>query len=192
MDIKKFFGLFVGGILMFTISSCSDPGDMIWDFSHLSVKIKVVDKSTGENLMDPKTEGNLLNNDITVNYNDMEFDIFNIDDPYDYSHYDEAAPKTRATLPINLGLRYIKGFSVFDPSTGNNDYIDWLHLEFGEFNTTHNLHQEKFVINWGDGTSNTITFDCYIDWKKKNNPKVHHNIWLDGEKQDSYVVTIYK
>ncbi len=66
-------------------------------------------------------------------------------------------------------------------------------LEFGPLSA--DTHPGKtFTINWGDGTSDSVTFEFYKGKRDKDNIDIVQKIWLNGELQsdDSLVVTIVK
>lgn len=187
--------LIVGLLLIaFNLTSCRNevPEEIIiWDFSNLEIEFKLFDKNTGENLLDPSTERNYLNNNITCEYKGEIYEICNIDSPVVWPTIDNAG-STRFVPPVNLGLRYITANFVYNEKSGQYELEEFLHLSFGEFGTTSDLHEQEVIINWGDGTSNRVVFDCYIEWISKTEPKVHHDIWLDGEKIEGTICEIYK
>lgn len=195
----KNFCCFISIIVALSLSSChnniieEEDDFRIWDFNPLSIEYVVIDKSTGDNLLDPETPGNILANDITCEYNGEIYEIFNRDEPIDFPVYDKAGPSSRAILPVNLGLRYVYGNNwVPDEENGEYKMAPLFRLFFGEFDTCADLHNQEVVVNWGDGTSNKIVFNCYIEWIDKDNPKVHHEIWLDDVRVDGYRCIIYK
>lgn len=129
----------------------------------------VVTNAVGENLLDPDVEGNILDSDITVEYNGETYALTD--------------KNTRASKPVWHGLR-IEKFDYGD---------DRPTLKFGEFDTSVGQRGETFTVNWGDGTSNDVAFDLYATWKKCN-PTVHQKIWLDGvlKSNDSLVIEMTK
>ncbi len=149
---------------LFVFCSCEPR---IWDFNNPDICI-FVKNDKGDNLFDADVEGNILDYDITVDYNGETYSI---------SH-------TRATHARWLGLR-VEAY--------NNILDDTPVLKFGEFKTTSgsdSYHGEKFTINWGDGTSDEVKFDLYIQGRHN----VKKKIWLNGElrSENSLDVTIVK
>ena len=53
-------------------------------------------------------------------------------------------------------------------------------LAFGEFTPEDDFKNESFTLDWGDGTTDEISFDCYITWKDQD-PTVHKKLFLNGE-----------
>lgn len=84
--MKKLW-LLISGLLM--LVGCSD--DLIWDFYNHSVYVAVKD-AAGRDLLDPATEGNILNEGLQVSYDGKEYPLLS-----DLS--------TRATCPRELGFR---------------------------------------------------------------------------------------
>ncbi|WP_029902270.1 hypothetical protein [Prevotella sp. 10(H)] len=159
--------------VMFLFASCADEkleeddGDrIIWDFINYSVIFKVVDQS-GHDLLNPETEENILDNDIVVKYDGKEFN--------------RKTPKYNMPDPLDL--------RTYQLEEGSNA------LFFGEFSPESNYRDEKFTIEWGDGTQTDIKFDLYITWnEKRTDPSVHKIIYVDGKRysDESFVVTITK
>lgn len=164
-------------VMMFAGCESHNKDDRIWDFVNWDV-VLIVDSSRG-NLLDPKTEGNILDNDITIDY--------------DRKIYRLNEPRTRETMARWEGLRIGKYYGY----QGDNGTPAML---FGEFKTsTKGFHGETFVIDWGDGTHSAVMFDLYITWawnKKKgyDEPTVHKKIWIDGElkSEDSLMAVIVR
>ncbi|MDR2894649.1 MAG: hypothetical protein LBU97_04230, partial [Alistipes sp.] len=69
-------------------------------------------------------------------------------------------------------------------------------MVFGEFSVdTREYRGETFTIDWGDGTSDEISFDLFVTSNgRKDEPTLHQAIRLNGEPQDDQmlVVTIVK
>ncbi len=161
-------------VVAIVAGACKDneeEGWMIWDFINYTVDFAVEDATTGADLLDPATEGNILNQEIKVIYKDGVFPRqteagleleYPIPGPMD---------QTRANRPLSFALRW-----------GYDNYSGSYLVAFGEFDPTNNIHQERFVIDWGDGTQNEIVLDCYITWKG-NDPTVHRALWVDGVAQ---------
>ncbi len=129
--------------------------------------IMFVNNSAGENLLDPATEGNIPGRDIKVEYNGEIWPL---------------AARTRYYPPQWNGLR----IEPLNPYKDDSPTV----LKFGEFPTGgEGCRGEKFTIDWGDGTTSHVKFDCYLvhglispvtgndliptTWPTK--------IWVDGE-----------
>ncbi len=170
---KLFFSAFaILTSLVFT--GCDDGGDnMIWDFNNYDVVV-FLKSSDGKNLLDRDTEGNIVGNEITVEYGGETYRL--------------NEPRTRDNLARWQGLR-IENYYGYRGDDGTPA------LMFGEFKTSTEGHRgEKFTIDWGDGTKSEITFDLYLTWTRNRDkgydtPTTHRKIWLDGELQSEYSLT---
>lgn len=149
--MKKLW-LLISGLSM--LVGCSNGDDLIWDFYNHSVYFAVKD-ATGRDLLDPATEGNILNEGLRIVYNGEEYPL--LSDLY-----------TRATLPRELGFRLA-------------EWKGCHYLTFGEFDPG-GYRGEAFVVEWGDGTRNEVVFDLYTTWKR-GEPTIHRRLWLDGAEQ---------
>lgn len=174
-------------------SSCSNKfnDDVIWDFSPLTLEFYVIDNATGANLLDSSIDGNILSENITIEYNGNVYNVLNINDPAPWPSEVKDGLQTRYYAPLNLGLRYISKSYIPKEDADGYKQIDFLHLEFGEFDSTDDLHNQEMVIKWSDGSSNKIVFDCYITWKN-GTPKLHHDVWKDGEKIEGNKIYFYR
>ena len=63
-------------------------------------------------------------------------------------------------------------------------YGKWM-ISFGELDGTENIDNEDLVINWGDGTTNTITIFNHFRWKFNGSPAITRRFYVDGKKQDT-------
>lgn len=134
------------------LSGCSDGDDLIWDFYNHSVYMAVKD-ADGRDLLDPATDGNILNEGLQVTYKGKKYAL--LSDLY-----------TRATCPRELGFRLMEWKGSY-------------YLSFGEFDPG-GYRRESFIIEWGDGTRDEVTFDLYTTWKR-DDPTIHRRLWLNGE-----------
>lgn len=160
--------------------SCRGSGfgeDLIWDFTNYSVDFYLSDARTGANLLDPATEGNILNEQVWVEYGGKRYEM-GADEGERYGEAD-----TRMNMPRPMALRIMQYDYVWSEASQSwKREMSW-HLEFGEISPEWNLHGEEFTIFWGDGSSNRVRLDCYITWKSSKNPKVTRSLWLDGREQ---------
>ena len=147
---------------------------MIWDFTHYTVEFVVEDAETGADLLDPATEGNILEQEIKVIYNGTEYPRWTKMSLEAWDFEDIAS--TRYDMPRPFALRW--GWS-----NGAYSYL----VAFGDFDPTQDFHQESFMIDWGDGTQNEIVLNCYVTWKN-GKPTVHRALWVDGVKQKWKIV----
>ncbi len=150
----------------------------IRDFITYPVEFAVEDAETGEDLLDPATEGNILEQEIKVIYNGTEYPRWTKAGLGAW--FIEDITSTRYNMPMPFALRW--GWSISAYS-----YL----VAFGEFDPTQDFHQESFIIDWGDGTQNEIILDCYITWKGYD-PTVHTALWVDGNRSKSWLIVIKK
>lgn len=148
-------------VLVLGLVSCdnfdgSEDG-LIYDFANFTVSIEV-ENAQGVDLLNPEQEGNITDNTIKALWKDKTY------------VRDANWPKaeTRENMPHWWGL-------YTSESEGRYN------LNFGEFSPTDSYRNATFTIDWGDGTTDTIGFDCYITWKK-HDPTVHFATYLNGEK----------
>lgn len=62
-----------------------------------------------------------------------------------------------------------------------DSYGKWI-LSFGDLDGTVKIDNEDLVINWGDGTSNTITIYNDVSWEDER-PVVDRKFYIDGKMQ---------
>ena len=82
---------------------------------------------------------------------------------------------SRYNMPYPWALRLFK--------TDKGRYV----LKFGEFGPEEKYKNETFTIYWGDGSSNTVSFNLYIKGED-----VRKNSVLDGKKGDFFVFDLKK
>ena len=156
-------------ILLATIgvTACSNSNKgMIWDIAPVVLQIEVQD-TNGKNLLDPEIEGNITENGIKVIF---EKNVYLKDSIPHVS--------TRAYMPYFYGLKL-----------GKNDNQGKYKLYFGEFDGAKDHYNRTFVIDWNDGTTNTITFTSTIKWKR-NTPKIKRAYTLDGKTTKNPIVIV--
>lgn len=147
-------------IATYSITSCTNNDDVIWDITPVEIYIEVVN-SEGYNLIDPKSEYTIINKGITATFMNQNYKLYNIEDFY---------KKTRAYMPIPYGL-------VFKQDDYSKQYL----IYFGQFDGTENYSKESLIIDWNDGTKNEIIIDHHFKWRK-GTPKIKEQIWLDNTK----------
>ena len=165
MKSKKLF-LFIGLVTLLTIfAGCNDEEEydpLIWDFKCYNINIIVLDEE-GNDLLDHNNPENILNNEITVVYNNNK-----------YAKKYENEITLRALTPQKLAIRTIHD------EKNNKHYI-----AFGEFSPTENFKSETFTIDWGDGTKDEIKFDLYITWKNPKEPTVHKKLYINEKEVET-------
>ncbi|MDH6304715.1 hypothetical protein M2459_001452 [Parabacteroides sp. PF5-5] len=155
-----------GNISLLNIKRPINPlYDRIWDFINYSIVFLVQDKD-GNDLLNSGTKNHIDTDKIVALYKDWRYNLVD---------------QTKALLPRDLGLRleYVDAY---------NSYA----ITFGEF-APFKYKQESFTIDWGDGTSDEITFDLYMIWKK-GDPIVKKALHLNDEflSDKSFLITLTK
>lgn len=166
--MKRFLWLsFLCGLLLSACSKDEDESDIVWDFWNYNMVFAVTDHASGRDLLDPAVEDNILSSDIKVIYQGQE-----------YMCVDE----TRALKNGLLALRH-----GYDENAGR--YV----LAFGKFSPADKYHKETFVVDWGDGARNEISFDCYVTWPE-GNPVVQKKLLVDGVPTEDtpYLISVVK
>ncbi len=100
----------IAAFLITLILSCKDTyedtcKDMIWGFTNYEFFISVINES-GENLLDPETDGNLLDGGVWITYKDETYNMKEVQ-----------SINTRYLPPSPLSLRYYQKMRLqFSPS----------------------------------------------------------------------------
>ena len=145
MKTNALFSLCIGIILCqaFFLTSCSESNggndDIIWDFAPINFIIAVQD-AEGNDLLNPLTEGHILEQDIKAIYQGKEYKL------------NEQVAQTRDYLAI------LRGLQAFMTEDGR--YM----LFFGELDGTDTYDNETLTLDWGDGTTDVITFSSRLTW----------------------------
>lgn len=134
---------------------------LIWDFSPIVLGVLVQD-AQGVDLLNPDSEGSIAEQGIKAIYKGEVYEK------------DSVLSRTKAYMPYFAGLQVIKGYT-------NGRY----YLTFGEFDGTHTFDKEEVVIDWNDGTKDTIHFSSKLTWKSKKEPVINRAFYLNGEELDS-------
>lgn len=155
------------GLLLTACSKDEEETDIIWDFWNYNMVFAVTDRASGCDLLDPEAEENILGSDIRVIYQGRE-----------YGCVDE----TRALEKGPFALRH-----GYDENSGR--YV----LAFGRFSPADQYHKETFVVDWGDGSQNKISFDCYVTWPE-GHPVVQKKLLVDDVliKDTPYLISVVK
>ena len=155
-------------VVAFSFSSCSKmlSTDIIMDWYPVNFYIKVVDV-TGKDLLDPANDNSWIIG--------TAFDFMGQEDIIDLECV-ENIYRTKYYLPHFNGI------------TLQNDHLHGYVLKFGEFDGADSYDQEKLIINWPDGTSNTITYSrkfnlIHTDVRKEE-------FKLDGKKCPNPIVIV--
>ena len=159
------YTLFTTIVTLFSFfTSCKENyinnGDdnLIWDFACYSINFMVTD-TDGHDLLSPHFNGNILNNDITVTYNNNK-----------YIKKSENEITLRFLMPQELAIR-----TIHDEINKKN------YISFGEFTPCDDFKNETFTIDWGDGTKDEIKFDLYITWDNPKKPVINKRLLVNGK-----------
>ena len=157
--MKKLF-YFVAMLLCF--AACEEKQEppkeeewVIWDFVNYSVEIEVQDVETGADLLDPETEGNILDQAIVMIYKGQTIPMKSCEEI------------TRANPAIFYGLIWHKRL--------DGGYF----LAAGEFNTGGTVNV-PFAIDWGDGTKTEFVVTSDVKNGSSKNPTIIRALTMDG------------
>ena len=129
------------------------------------VYFSVVDAQTGEDLLDPATEGNFLDQEIKLTHNG---------ELYQRPKVADLEPILQASPSEPFALRWGKR----SLGSGSADERYW--LAFGPFLPSEHYYREVLTIDWGDGTQNEVVLDCYFQNDKTD---LRRALWVDGKAQ---------
>lgn len=173
MKTNALFSLCIGIILCqaFFLTSCSESNegndDIIWDFAPINFIIAVQD-AEGNDLLNPLTEGHILEQDIKAIYQGKEYKL------------NEQVAQTRDYLAI------LRGLQAFMTEDGR--YM----LFFGELDGTDTYDNETLTLDWGDGTTDVITFSSRLTWNSPEDPEFNRHFYLNGVEQESSTFLLTK
>ena len=125
--------------LFLGLNSCKKEHLWLTDYPRSYIEFYVTDRD-GNNLLDPAFSENILNRDITMEYNNTIYP--RIDNDIEFYPIEEE-PTKASYHPFN-GLM---------TNTINNT------LKIGYFNQGTDYEQASFTIDWGNGSRDVITFD---------------------------------
>lgn len=175
METKKFFSLFISIAILLMISACSGDDNTAkeqplihpFPFNFLFI----VQDAEGNDLLDAKTPGNILSQPIKAIYNGKELPL------------DSMKDKWVPASPVDIN------FSGLTLHEGGDSY----YLEFGLFDSLKDYKNETFIIDWGDGSTTTVTFSHYYDRTPTGERKdLHYEVLVNGEHLKTYNIKIVK
>ena len=129
------------------------------------VYFSVVDAQTGEDLLDPATEGNFL---------DQEIKLTHKGELYQRPKVADLEPILQVSPSKPFALRWGKR----SLGSGSADERYW--LAFGPFLPSEHYYREVLTIDWSDGTQNEVVLDCYFQNDKTD---LRRALWVDGKAQ---------
>lgn len=175
METKKFFSIFISIAILLMISACSGddntseelPLNHPLPFNFLFI----VQDADGNDLLDAKTPGNILSQPIKAIYNGKELPL------------DSMKDKWVPANPIEIN------FSGLTLQEGGDSY----YLEFGLFDSLKDYKNETFIIDWGDGSTTTVTFSRYYDRTPTGEKKdFHYEVLVNGKQKETDWIKIVK
>ena len=131
----------------------------------------IVQDADGNDLLDAKTPGNILSQPTKAIYNGKELPL------------DSMKDKWVPANPIEIN------FSGLTLQEGGDSY----YLEFGLFDSLKDYKNETFIIDWGDGSTTTVTFSHYCDRTPTGEEKdFHYEVLVNGKQMETDWIKIVK
>ena len=175
METKKLFSIFISIAILFMISACSGDDNTAEElplnhplpFNFLFI----VQDADGNDLLDAKMPGNVLSQPIKAIYNGKELPL------------DSMKDKWVPGSPVDIT------FSGLTLHEGGDSY----YLEFGLFDSQKDYKNETFIIDWGDGSTTTVTFSRYYDRTPTGEKKdFHYEVLVNGKQKETDWIKIVK
>lgn len=159
--MKHYFYLLACCMLALSFTACEKDGPeegVIWDFYPIQIYFTLTGDN-GEDLLDPSTPGTYAGLNITATYGDKtyETDVFE----------DNKIPYGRAYLAHLFG--------IYTTQLKDGRYA----LCFGELDGADTYKDATLTLQWGDGTTDVITFSSKLKWKG-HNPVINRSFKLNG------------
>lgn len=127
-------------LILFFAVSCNKTNEIYYvDYPSSYIEFYVTDQN-GNNLIDPDFSGNILNMNITMEYNNEIYARINNDEEFSYG--DETLTK-----------------ASYHPFNGLMTNTENKTLKIGYFSQSDDYKQASFTIDWGNGSKDVITFD---------------------------------
>ena len=160
--LKQFFCLLASCMLAFGFTACEKDGPAegtIWDFSPINFYFTLTGEN-GEDLLNPATPGSYAGLNITATYEDKTYekDVFE----------GRRIPYSRAY--------FAHLFGIYTTKLEDGRYA----LCFGELNGDDTYKDATLTLQWGDGTTDVVTFSSKLKWKG-HNPKINRSFKLNGK-----------
>lgn len=175
--MKKFLFLFIASTLTF-LPSCKEEDDVIWDWNPVSLSVEVTN-SNGENLLDPKTEGNILDSEMYIVNEGIQYPVtIGWPLPEGYNNNSRAIPA------IWYGAFIAPTFQPDDITIKPERYSE-NKIFIGEFSGSHSYETDVELVI--DGKSYTLSFAVKMDYKK---PMSLRDFYFEGKKLENSVYKI--
>jgi hypothetical protein len=148
-------------MLAFGFTACEKDGPAegaIWDFSPINFYFTLTGEN-GEDLLNPATPGSYAGLNITATYEDKTYekDVFE----------DNKVPYSRAY--------FAHLFGIYTTQLQDGRYA----LCFGELDGADTYKDATLTLQWGDGTTDVITFSSKLKWKG-HDPVINRSFKLNG------------
>ena len=159
--LKQFFGLLASCMLAFGFTACEKDGPTegsIWEFYPMSLYFTLTGEN-GEDLLNPATPGSYAGLNITATYEDNTYEI----DAFE----GKKVPYGRAILAHLFG--------IYTTQLEDGRYA----LCFGELDGADTYKDAPLTLQWGDGTTDVITFSSKLKWKG-HDPVINRSFKLNG------------
>lgn len=159
------------------LSACKDdsypegplPGTE-YDIPPVLIKIFVTDNE-GNDLLNPEVKNTIVNNGIKVLYRDKEYEM----------HWESEYPSGSRSIPVVWN-----GLQICKPIYVGGRYF----LTFGDFDRMTCYEDEEFVVDWGDGSWNTVFRFSNSFWWENHEPQNVFYLYVNDEKQKEGVEEI--
>ena len=159
--LKHFFCLLTSWMLALCFTACEKDGPAegaIWDFYPINFYFTLTGEN-GEDLLNPATPGSYAGLNITATYEDKTYekDVFE----------DNKVPYSRAY--------FAHLFGIYTTQLEDGRYA----LCFGELDGADTYKDATLTLQWGDGTTDVITFSSKLKWKG-HDPVINRSFKLNG------------
>ena len=159
--LKQFFCLLTSYMLVLGFTACEKDGaaeGSIWEFYPMSLYFTLTGEN-GEDLLNPATPGSYAGLNITATYEDKTYekDVFE----------DNKVPYGRAI--------FAQLFGIYTTQLEDGRYA----LCFGELDGADTYKDATLTLQWGDGTTDVITFSSKLKWKG-HDPVINRSFKLNG------------
>lgn len=150
-------------------AACDDEVTVrvVWSYAPKSIELGI-ENAAGEDLLNPATEGYLVNETFSMQFRDSVYLCRGVD----------------ASIPEDSLVFHV----------GYNEPTDRYFLSFGKFfcDTTSGYHNEPFALLWEGGNRTSGSFDFFVTWDEETErPTVHQSLSVEGvEVSDKSLQTV--
>ncbi|MGL4333105.1 MAG: hypothetical protein ACRCZQ_11060 [Bacteroidales bacterium] len=164
----KFLSLFLFMSIVLFSGCKEDEGDVVWDVYPVVYCMSVTD-ADGNDLLNPATPDALDYTKIKAVYKNKDYSC----------QIPEGMASTKAYLPqfYGLQLRQEKGKFI---------------LYFGELEGAESYRNETIILDYGDGSSDEISFNRDFKWNKGKEPLISQKWFLNGKEVSDNVIQILR